>query len=65
MLAGRARDFDGGDEDGYLATLPQGESARFIRPDEIAAAVAILASPESATITGVCLPIDRGVASGY
>ena len=42
MLAGQARDYGGGDEAGYLAalkaTLPQGERARFIRADEIAAA---------------------------
>ncbi len=69
MLAGQARDYGGGDEAGYLAalkaTLPQGERARFIRADEIAAAVAFLASDQAAPITGVCLPIEWGVTAGY
>jgi NAD(P)-dependent dehydrogenase (short-subunit alcohol dehydrogenase family) len=69
MLAGQARDFGGGDEAGYLedllATLPQKERARFITADEVAAAVAFLASPEAAPLTGVCLPLDWGVTAGY
>ena len=69
MLAGQARDYGGGDEAGYLAalkaTLPQGERARFIRADEIAAAVAFLASDQAAPITGVCLPVEWGVTAGY
>jgi NAD(P)-dependent dehydrogenase (short-subunit alcohol dehydrogenase family) len=69
MLAGQARDFGGGDEAGYLAalrsTLPQGERARFIRPDEIASVVAFLASAEAAPITGVCMPVEWGVTAGY
>jgi NAD(P)-dependent dehydrogenase (short-subunit alcohol dehydrogenase family) len=69
MLAGQARDFGGGEPDAYLAgllgTLPQGPRARFIRPAEIAHVVAFLASPESAPITGVCLPVDWGVTAGY
>jgi NAD(P)-dependent dehydrogenase (short-subunit alcohol dehydrogenase family) len=69
MLAGQARDYGGGDETAYLAklltTLPQGERARFIRPDEVAAAVAFLASPAAAPITGVCLPVEWGVTAGY
>jgi NAD(P)-dependent dehydrogenase (short-subunit alcohol dehydrogenase family) len=69
MLAGQARDYGGDDEAGYLAalkaTLPQGEGARFIRADEIAAAVAFLASDQAAPITGVCLPIEWGVTAGY
>lgn len=69
MLAGQARDFGGDDPQGYLATLlatlPQGRRARFIRPDEIAAAVAFLASAESAPITGVCLPVEWGATAGY
>jgi NAD(P)-dependent dehydrogenase (short-subunit alcohol dehydrogenase family) len=69
MLAGQARDFGGDDPGGYLgrllATLPQGDRARFIRPDEIAHAVAFLASPDSAPITGVCLPVEWGVTAGY
>jgi NAD(P)-dependent dehydrogenase (short-subunit alcohol dehydrogenase family) len=69
MLAGQARDFGGGDPDGYLAKLlanyPQKERARFIRPDEIAALIVYLASPEAAPITGACIPIDFGSTAGY
>jgi NAD(P)-dependent dehydrogenase (short-subunit alcohol dehydrogenase family) len=69
MLAGQARDYGGGDEAGYLATLkatlPQGERARFIQADEIAAAVLFLCSPDAAPITGVCLPVEWGVTAGY
>lgn len=69
MLAGQARDFGGDDEAAYLdtllSTLPQKERARFITPEEVAAAVAFLASPEAAPLTGVCLPLDWGVTAGY
>jgi NAD(P)-dependent dehydrogenase (short-subunit alcohol dehydrogenase family) len=69
MLAGQARDYGGGDEAAYLAalksTLPQGDRARFIRADEIAAAVAFLTSDQAAPITGVCLPVEWGVTAGY
>jgi NAD(P)-dependent dehydrogenase (short-subunit alcohol dehydrogenase family) len=69
MLAGQARDFGGGDPQGYLDALlakyPQGERSRFIRPEEIAALVAYLASPEAAPITGACIPIDFGSTAGY
>jgi len=69
MLAGQARDFGEGDETGYLRklldTLPTGERARFIRPDEIAAAAWFLASPEAAPVSGVALPIEWGATAGY
>lgn len=69
MLAGQARDFGGGDPDGYLAALlanyPQKDRARFIRPEEIAALIVYLASPEAAPITGACIPIDFGSTAGY
>jgi NAD(P)-dependent dehydrogenase (short-subunit alcohol dehydrogenase family) len=69
MLSGQARDYGDGDEERYfatlLATLPQGDQARFIRPEEIAAAVWFLASPEAAPITGVTLPVEWGVTAGY
>ncbi len=69
MLAGQARDFGGDDPEGYLATLlagyPQKERARFIRPDEIAALIVYLASPDAAPITGACIPIDFGSTAGY
>jgi NAD(P)-dependent dehydrogenase (short-subunit alcohol dehydrogenase family) len=69
MLAGQARDFGGDDPQGYLDALlakyPQGERSRFIRPEEIAALVAYLASAEAAPITGACIPIDFGSTAGY
>jgi NAD(P)-dependent dehydrogenase (short-subunit alcohol dehydrogenase family) len=69
MLAGQARDYGGGDEGAYLdallAHLPQAERARFIAPEEVAAAVRFLASPEAAPITGVTLPLEWGVTAGY
>jgi NAD(P)-dependent dehydrogenase (short-subunit alcohol dehydrogenase family) len=69
MLEGQSRDFGNGDEAAYLArllaTLPQGARARFIRPSEIAAVVAFLASAEAAPITGACIPVEWGVTAGY
>jgi NAD(P)-dependent dehydrogenase (short-subunit alcohol dehydrogenase family) len=69
MLAGQARDFGGDDPRGYLdallANYPQGERSRFIRPEEVAALVAFLASSEAAPITGACIPIDFGSTAGY
>jgi NAD(P)-dependent dehydrogenase (short-subunit alcohol dehydrogenase family) len=69
MLAGQARDYGGDDPEGYLAALlanyPQQERSRFIRPDEIAALIVYLASPEAAPITGACIPIDFGSTAGY
>jgi NAD(P)-dependent dehydrogenase (short-subunit alcohol dehydrogenase family) len=68
MLEGQARDYGGGDREGYLRALlaayPQGDRARFIRPDEVAALIAYLASPEAAPITGSCIPIDFGSTAG-
>jgi len=69
MLAGQARDYGGGDAEGYLAALlsnyPQEGRARFIRREEIAALIVYLASPEAAPITGACIPIDFGSTAGY
>lgn len=69
MLAGQARDYGGGDPEGYLRALlakyPQRERARFIRPEEVAALIAYLASPEAAPVTGACIPIDFGSTAGY
>jgi NAD(P)-dependent dehydrogenase (short-subunit alcohol dehydrogenase family) len=69
MLEGQARDFGGDDPRGYLDALlakyPQGPRARFIRPEEVAALVAYLASSEAAPVTGACIPIDFGSTAGY
>jgi NAD(P)-dependent dehydrogenase (short-subunit alcohol dehydrogenase family) len=69
MLEGQARDYGGGDPDAYLASLlakyPQGPGARFIRPDEVGALIAYLASSEATPITGACVPIDFGSTAGY
>ncbi len=69
MLAGQARDYGGDDPQGYLDALlakyPQRERARFIRPEEVAALIVYLASPEAAPITGACIPIDFGSTAGY
>lgn len=38
---------------------------RIVDPDDVAAAVAFLASPQAAAITGVCLPVDCGLTAGH
>lgn len=50
---------------GLLAHYPQGERARFIRPEEVAALIAYLVSPEAAPVTGACISIDFGLTAGY
>jgi NAD(P)-dependent dehydrogenase (short-subunit alcohol dehydrogenase family) len=69
MLAGQARDFGGGDEQGYLDALlskyPAAQRARFVKPEEVAALVAFLASADAAPITGACIPIEFGLTAGY
>jgi NAD(P)-dependent dehydrogenase (short-subunit alcohol dehydrogenase family) len=69
MLQGQARDHGGDDPhaylDGLLAHYPQGDRRRFIRPQEVAALIAFLASAEAAPITGACIPIEFGVTAGY
>jgi NAD(P)-dependent dehydrogenase (short-subunit alcohol dehydrogenase family) len=69
MLEGQARDYGEGDPRGYLdgllARYPQGKRSRFIRPEEVAALIEFLASPQAAPITGACVPIDFGSTAGY
>jgi NAD(P)-dependent dehydrogenase (short-subunit alcohol dehydrogenase family) len=68
MLRFQAERYGGGDPEGYLAGLlakyPQGERARFIRPEEIAELVLFLCSPAAAAITGADLAIDQGYSAG-
>jgi NAD(P)-dependent dehydrogenase (short-subunit alcohol dehydrogenase family) len=69
MLASQVRDFGGGDEqvylDALLAKYPAAQRARFIRPEEVAALVAFLASEDAAPITAACIPIEFGLTAGY
>jgi len=68
MLRFQAEHYGGGDPAGYLAGLlakyPQGERARFIRPEEIAELAFYLCAPAAAAITGADLAIDQGYSAG-
>ena len=68
MLRFQAERYGGGDPAAYLAGLlakyPQGERARFIRPEEIAELVLFLCGPAAASITGADLAIDQGYSAG-
>ena len=52
-------------EASLLAHYPQGMSARFTQPEEVAEAIFFLASNKVKAITGACLSIDHGLTSGY
>jgi NAD(P)-dependent dehydrogenase (short-subunit alcohol dehydrogenase family) len=68
MLRAQARDFGGGDPDGYLSALldsyPQKQAARFTAPAEVAELIWFLAQPPAAPITGANLSIDFGLTAG-
>jgi NAD(P)-dependent dehydrogenase (short-subunit alcohol dehydrogenase family) len=60
----------------WAATLPDPETVlrgqaemhllkRLATPDEIAAAIAFLASPAASFITGTILPVEGGATLGY
>jgi NAD(P)-dependent dehydrogenase (short-subunit alcohol dehydrogenase family) len=69
MLEGQARDFGGGDPEGYfrrlLASYPQRDNARFITPEQVAELIFYLASPAAEPITGALISIDYGTSAGY
>ncbi|MCR6689829.1 MULTISPECIES: 3-oxoacyl-ACP reductase FabG [Cellulomonas] len=46
----------------YRAAVPAG---RFAQPDEVAAAVEFIASPEAGYISGAVLPVDGGLGMGH
>lgn len=68
MLRGQARDFGGDEPDAYLRRLldgyPQGATARFVQPAEVAELVWFLCQPHAAPITGANLSIDFGLSAG-
>lgn len=69
MLDHQAERYGGGDPEAYLSRLlalyPQGESARFLTAEEVAAQVAFLLSPASAGMTGASVLLDFGLTAGY
>lgn len=68
MLEFQAARYGDGDPQGYkrglLELYPQGQSARFIRPDEVAELVWFLCQPLAQAITGANLAIDFGLSAG-
>lgn len=69
MIEYQAATYGGGDPEAYkrrlLGNYPQGESARFIKAEEIAGFIHYLCQPGAAPITGAALSIDFGVTAGY
>jgi NAD(P)-dependent dehydrogenase (short-subunit alcohol dehydrogenase family) len=68
MIRYQAETYGGGDPEAYLQRLlgeyPQGESARFVRADEVAELVWFLAQTHATAITGANLSIDFGLSAG-
>jgi NAD(P)-dependent dehydrogenase (short-subunit alcohol dehydrogenase family) len=69
MIEFQANTYGNGDPEAYkrslLSKYPQGDRARFSRPEEIAAFIYAITSPEMSPIVGACLPIDFGLTAGY
>jgi NAD(P)-dependent dehydrogenase (short-subunit alcohol dehydrogenase family) len=69
MLRDQADTFGGDARDAYLQNLldqyPQGASARFIEPEEVARLIFFLASDTARPITGATVSIDFGLTAGY
>lgn len=62
MMGALARQYRPGDVAGFRRDFAKGiPLGRYGEPDEIAAAIAFLASEEAAFMTGVALPVDGGV----
>ena len=68
MLDFQAERYGEGDPKGYkrdlLKLYPQGASARFIRPEEVAELAWFLCQPYAEAITGANLAIDFGLSAG-
>jgi NAD(P)-dependent dehydrogenase (short-subunit alcohol dehydrogenase family) len=68
MLQYQADTYGNGNPEAYfndlLAQYPQGEQARFITPEEVAALILYLSSPPARPITGATLSIDYGSTAG-
>ncbi|KTS79733.1 short-chain dehydrogenase [Pseudomonas oryzihabitans] len=68
MLDFQAARYGSGDPAGYRRNLlnryPQGDTARFIQPEEVAEFVYFLCQPQAAAISGADLPIDFGLSAG-
>ncbi|MFT4622062.1 MAG: 3-oxoacyl-[acyl-carrier protein] reductase [Myxococcota bacterium] len=60
-VASRTGTTEGAVETAWLAQVPEG---RLARPEETAAAIAFLASPDAAYVRGVSLPVDGGRLRG-
>ena len=69
MIEFQATAYGEGDPEGYkrrlLSHYSQGDSARFIKAEEVASLIHFLCQPGAAPITGTALPIDFGVTAGY
>lgn len=68
MLKFQAERYGNGDPQGYYRSLltkyPQGETARFVQPSEVAELVYFLCQPGAAAITGADMAIDMGLSAG-